>query len=154
MANLVISGGTTSAGLIAGGAATGADYQSITVLSAAVDPSSSIIDAAHAVVDTANNKTTYIGKLTVATAANYFAAGSDTGAKDLLLEVADGTHSGVVAAGAAAGGTVGTGKVKVTNRSAETVVIERASMHFSWDGKFPELYDPAQKITIGVAADL
>lgn len=47
-----------------------------------------------------------------------------------------------------------TAVVEVTNRSAETVVIERASMHFSWDGKFPELYDPAQKITIGVAADL
>ena len=35
MANLIISGGTTSAGLIAGAAATGAPYSVISVLSAA-----------------------------------------------------------------------------------------------------------------------
>ncbi|MBE6390063.1 MAG: hypothetical protein E7043_07835 [Lentisphaerae bacterium] len=44
--------------------------------------------------------------------------------------------------------------IKVTNKSDESVVIERASMHFSWNGEFPELFDPAKKITIGVAADI
>ena len=43
---------------------------------------------------------------------------------------------------------------EVTNISGKSVEILRASMHFSWDGGFPELYDPAGRIRIGVAADL
>ena len=48
----------------------------------------------------------------------------------------------------------GTAVVEVTNRSSETVIVERASMHFSWDGKFPAMYNQTEKITIGVAADI
>ncbi len=44
--------------------------------------------------------------------------------------------------------------IKVTNRSNQEIKIERASMHFSWDGEFPELYNPENEVTIGVAADL
>ena len=47
-----------------------------------------------------------------------------------------------------------TAEISVTNTSGEAVIVERASMHFSWDGEFPELYNPAKKITIGVAADI
>ena len=47
-----------------------------------------------------------------------------------------------------------TAVVTVKNISGETVEILRASMHFSWDGDFPELYDPNQKFAIGVAADI
>ena len=34
--------------------------------------------------------------------------------------------------------------IEVTNVSEKTVEILRASMHFSWDGQFPELYNPAE----------
>jgi len=44
--------------------------------------------------------------------------------------------------------------VDVTNVSGKAVEILRASMHFSWDGTFPELYDPAGEIRLGTAADL
>ena len=44
--------------------------------------------------------------------------------------------------------------ITVKNRSGHPVEILRASMHFSWDGNFPELYDSAKKTVIGVAADI
>ena len=44
--------------------------------------------------------------------------------------------------------------ITVKNKSGHPVEILRASMHFSWDGNFPELYDPAKKTVIGVAADI
>lgn len=44
--------------------------------------------------------------------------------------------------------------VNVTNRADETVEILRASLHFSWDGNFPEMYLPEQKVNIGTALNL
>ena len=44
--------------------------------------------------------------------------------------------------------------IKVTNISGKSVEILRASMHFSWDGQFPELHHPTDGIALGVAADL
>ena len=44
--------------------------------------------------------------------------------------------------------------IEVTNISRKTVEILRASMHFSWDGQFPELLKPTEQVKLGVAADL
>ena len=45
-------------------------------------------------------------------------------------------------------------EVMVTNREKETVEIQRVSLHFSWDGTFPELFDPDKIFTVGVAANI
>ena len=45
-------------------------------------------------------------------------------------------------------------EIRVTNKCGKTVEIQRASLHFSWDGSFPELNPSERKMTIGVAADI
>ena len=100
-----VSGGTATT------LSTAADFADAAVL----DGTTSIISAG-AAVQTAEGGTVYTGKLSVATTANYFAAGTDTGSNDIWLEVSE-NHSAVVAAGGNAGGAVGTGKVKVTGGS-------------------------------------
>ena len=91
---------------------------------AVLDGSSSIISAGTAIAEVEGG-TVYTGRINGGSATvtgQYFAAGTDTGAKNLWLEVTSGNHTGIIAAGAAAGGTVGIGKVKVTGGSAKMVL--------------------------------
>ena len=100
---------------LAGGTLSVAEY-----VEPEVDPAASIIAAANAVVDVATGGTVYTGRInggSTTVTGQYFAAGTDTGSKDLLLEVTNGINTGIIAAGANAGGAVGTGKVKVTGGS-------------------------------------
>ena len=100
---------------LAGGTLSVAEY-----VEPEVNPAASIIAAANAVVDVATGGTVYTGRInggSTTVTGQYFAAGTDTGSKDLLLEVTNGINTGIIAAGANAGGAVGTGKVKVTGGS-------------------------------------
>ena len=94
---------------------TGTTFRTTAYAYSEISTAQSIFSAGNTVTDARTGGTVYTGKISASNVSGqYFAAGDDTGSRELWLEIAGGTHTGVVAAGAAAGGTVGVGKVKVS----------------------------------------